>query len=771
MLHLRDTSETPWPAQIDRFEWELPADTTGPQILYLDSLSMYQEVVGRIPQWIDYVRPYGYAPAFAPVRNNSVQLDFPTNAHAFRPRTSPERFVTKAERQADQVFRFIYESTEGTLTYEISAIQGFPVVSAWTGGEAGATKVQWKGVRVISGDVDSELRYARLRDGILWLQYSDGLSFEYQLNGRTLQLDTHSLSEAVTRFDLGRFSVAGRKLPGVLTLPFFRLSERTRWPVFTWQDQGKTLLGSCFPDWWYSMSGRYVENAQESPAAGLGLGFMEYPVRWRGSRNIFRERVYFTVGSKMMDVLPSVAHPKAMYREELTHRIWMDDKADGLEGAPTVVPPGEKDIMNALQGQVTSLLQINPRDEVWDEGLVARTSTGEWLKHPAGNFVIKSGRLDGVDVFERVGQEDPGAFVYETDVFSYPPWRFVDNDVRLPGAGTYAQGWAETGAFLQQVAAETGVPVLGMGGSALFWGGLVAGVVPEFPLGIEELHPFLPHMAWQVLHPVTVLLGVGTVQDFGLPGEDDPPESVLVERMLATQIAYGAMGRLPVIQDETSRLKALRLQEVLQPRINSLSAERIAYWDGQRFVDVAEALQSNVLAESRLYIRLTDATEIWVNGSFDQPWQVRVDAETLRLPPFGYVVRGSDFFAVNARTEDGKPYCILEAPESTWIHSLSRPITRSGFTVQGCVQIQRPQKDSPMTVIHIQDWFGRIEFNKDQLGLDAVGTVIAKDAEAQVVTDATLKQSNGVWTLESDQSIRTVEIYPTVRGIENNFVP
>ena len=767
LLHLRETREIPWPVEVRKLVWEVPAEAKGPRTLYLDTLSIYQEVLGRVPREIDFVRPHGYAPAFAPVRDNSVKLDFPRDAHAFRPYTPGDPGEVTTRRVDDEVFQFILKSGEMGATYQVKARGGGPEIRAWTEADGEAGGIEWRGLRIHGLAEEPELRFARLRDGRLWLQYTEGVSFECIPSGGGLRIAAQSLSENVTRFDLGRVQRFGGESLSRLHPPFLRLAPSIRWPVVWWTTGDVSRVASVVPDWWFSMAAAY-HPGEATPSNAVNLGSMRYPPRWRGSRNVFRERLYFTVSDRLEHVLPQPAHPGGLYAERLQHGL-LDETPDGRQQAN--IPQWKSFSENRAEPmKATRLLSIRPVREAWTPDLVGRTEAGDWTPHPGTGMVVKTGLLHTRPIMERLDTETQPGWIFERDLAAHPPWRFTDYDARLPGAGTFAQSWAEVGAFLQQVEAETAAPIVGRDGATWFWAGLVSGLMAEFLRGVDELHPFLPHVSWTLLHPRTVPLGLGSLESFRFEGEETAPLQRLADRMLACMVAYGATGRLPALEEGDARRKLLRFQRALHPRLATATVDRIGYWNGERFLDAARALADGSWRDSRLYLQLSDATEIWVNGHRSDVWEVRVDGTEFRLPPFGFVARGPGLFALAGATPGGAPLWILETSDSLWIHSPAEQTTYSGMSVRGSAQWRKGEEETRVE-LSISHGDGPVRLSPARLGLSRVGTLEAEHADGSPLSGVTLVREDEYWVLRGAKAPAILHVHSTIRGRERNFVP
>ncbi|WFB35340.1 hypothetical protein P3T73_14350 [Kiritimatiellota bacterium B12222] len=748
MLHLRVPGFLPAPVIIDSLEWEIPASAGPDQTLYLDSLSIYQEVLNVIPQTVHYVRPYGYAPVYAPQRNNSVTLDFPTTSYAYRPQTRTRKSVQSLKRLDENSYLFQFESEDLQLAYKILPKAGVPQVEILLNGRV-YTHV-WQGASLTLHADEPELRFARIYKESLLLQYNGGIQYEFSLHGQTLQLEMSSLLENVEVLDLGRISAPEGGGLQTLYVPLMRLEENIRWPVFFVSDGQDPFLISCFPDWWYSFASNYQSKISGSGESGVSLGELIYEPRWRGSRNIFRERIYLSVSKNLQDVLPTPASPEALHLSDLSHFQWSAVKA-----TPSI-----------------NLMAIDPLDTIWEDRLLARLSTGEWRTHPEHGYLLKSGLFDVIPLqkLNVLRESTQASSLYVPAVAQFPPWRFLDYDVRSVGGATYTQTLSETGALLQQVEAEWGGPLISNGGSEWLWTGLVSGIVPHFPLGILELHPFLPQFAWRNVHPYSQVLGLGALEDFRLPTDEVVGNAVLLDRLLAFQVAYGAMGRIPTVQSRYLKNKAELIQGKLQDHFAGTTVKRIAYWSGSGFVDAGEALMAGVLRHSRLYIRLDNDTEIWVNGDLFAPWSIRVDSREIQLPSFGFVVRGEGLLVMNLpQTPTQAALSLMDSEDGPWVSSPGKKVTELGIEIKGALQVH--YMDDGKIQIDIMDWQGEARLAVDVLRLPQVGSIRAVNSKGEAVHDVQFEREGAYWHLQSDDPIYRVWISPEISGREKKFSP
>jgi hypothetical protein len=520
----------------------------------------------------------------------------------------------------------------------------------------------------------------------------------------------------------------------------------THLPVSFLSNGGTPLFFTVSPDWWFSMASTFIPG--EDP---MEVGRMVYTPRWRGSRNLFRERMYVTASSRMKNILPASSAPTAMYVKQAGQRIW-----------PPVDDPTQP------------LLKLRPVEPEWEDRLIVRDTEGEWRPYPDGDGVILKTALAEEVMMSRLTSsrmDEPLRDILYPELTAYGPWRFTDFDNRMVGAGTFAQTYAEIGALLQQVEAERGGPTFGTGGAELFWSGLVSGFVPDFTDVTIWKDPWIPHLAWNSISKHSRLLGMGDLESFRDISNRKENRLIWMDRSLATQVAYGAPGRLPSKRlPEWKVLHMTRLIRALQDAITGQTAERIAYWNGDAFTDLAGAFADGSIARNQIYIRLTDQTEIWVNGALDQTWSRRVSGTEWQLPPFGFLVRGPEHFIAHQPSEDGSPGVIfVDTPEGCWFsnpHSLQE---RGGMAFTGCIRITREGEGDYR--LDILQWGGEAVFSSDRIPLNQIKSLRAVDRNGQRLSSVNMIRTQEGWILQSPDEPATVWISDEVQGGDRNLSP
>ncbi|MCC5847985.1 MAG: hypothetical protein JJU29_07805 [Verrucomicrobia bacterium] len=737
MLHLRSEAGFPWPIEIESLHWELPAHVDRPRTLYLESFTMYQESLSRIPGNIQFIRPHGYAPAFAPQRPSSVMLDFPPRPATFRPAPPETRHVISVARTGVETHAFTFLGAEGEWVYEVTASPGAPQIKVRQGETPWPDL--WRGLNVAtSGDVP-EHRFSRLENDVLHMQYEQGLRFVISLHGRSLQIEIHSLGETFHTLNLGSLGGGDNVRAMPIFPPFMRVNQAHRWPVVQLRQNDEQVFASLLPDWWFSMAGAW-EPGEIFPDRE-SFGRMTYPARWKGTRNVFRERLHLTVSPHFREVLPSPSGVEALYRDQAGSLLWRDEIAESAE---------------------LNLFTLHPTHQEWRDNLLARDPEGNWRELGRGNHILKSARFSDTSLTllqTQLREKPPGAsHVFLDQGADVPPWVLTDFDARVLGAGTYAQTWAEMGALLQQAVAESGGPLIAPGGGEWLQAGFVSGFVSDFTLGFGELHPYLPQFAHRNILPFSTLHGLGPLEGFRLPGESRR-EEVMMHRQIATQIAYGACGRIPEVASPRLRQRAERILRPLHHMFTDDPVIRLAYWDGTRFMEAGEAMATGAFVRSQIYMRLQSGTEIWVNGDLHGHWHLRAATHTFELPPSGFVVRDDDLLMVYALTSEGEPFWVMDKPgDIFWLDAHEARHDFADVELRGSLFLRGAKPGRP-AMIEVESPDGRIRIPQPRLGITEFDRVEVRNRAGREVDDVQIRAEGNDWVLETPPAFRKITFF------------
>jgi hypothetical protein len=213
-----------------------------------------------------------------------------------------------------------------------------------------------------------------------------------------------------------------------------------------------------------------------------------------------------------------------------------------------------------------------------------------------------------------------------------------------------------------------------------------------------------------------------------------------------------------------------RLVRALQDAITGKTAERIAYWDGEGFVDLAGAFAHGEIERNQIYIRLTDQTEIWVNGAQDLTWSRRVGGKEWQLPPFGFLVRGPRHFIAHQPSLDGSPGVIfVETPQSCWFSNPHASMERGGMEFSGCIRITREGEGNFR--LDILEWEGEARFSTDRIPLRQITSVRAVDGSGRSLSSVQMLKEEDRWVMRSPEAPARVWISDELQGGDRNLSP
>jgi hypothetical protein len=163
--------------------------------------------------------------------------------------------------------------------------------------------------------------------------------------------------------------------------------------------------------------------------------------------------------------------------------------------------------------------------------------------------------------------------------------------------------------------------------------------------------PMLVDFDLRKVHPLEMDLGMGWQQAYGLPGGFDPT-GANNDRLLAATLAFGHAGLLyapwnapsspfganPLGAYRDVTLRTYFMTQQAQKRYLMQPVARIEYHDGRGYLDAAGAIASGAIERSRVHVVYRNGLEVWVNGGFEENWEVDTGAGRFVLPPSGYAV-------------------------------------------------------------------------------------------------------------------------------------
>jgi hypothetical protein len=414
-----------------------------------------------------------------------------------------------------------------------------------------------------------------------------------------------------------------------------------------------------------------------------------------------------------------------------------------------------------MPGLWLNYLHIHPLNAHWAEPVLQRTPDLNWKPGLPGHFLVKPVMAAALqaELAPTISERFAPAMAYVGDMAAVPPWVHTDSDAGAPDAGRFD---AALQCIRQMLRTETEVrsgPVVSDSGAEAIYADAYDGYLVR-----EHQYPslLLPSYVLQSLHPQAVRFGAGDMLLSMSPQtrNDDMLDADL-DRYLAQQIAFGAAGRLaPRGFGPVRECRSYYMMSLLQPLYLIQSPRRIAYWDGSAYISSSQAIVHGAITDPKLYVRYGEETEVWVNGSDRETWEVRVGADIWTLPPHGWVVASPDFLELSGNV-DGRRIDFVSAGLNRYLDGRGSLVRFRGLASSGplLLRVLLQEKGYRLTFTDLAGQ-GRFGFVPPRTMGDTGLDVTAYDPSGRVVDHRPAEFIDGMYWIEGD-AFRYVVDVPT----------
>ena len=544
---------------------------------------------------------------------------------------------------------------------------------------------------------------------------------EYALNlsvkGKSLLVEIEAADESLAAFLPG--SIEGVRGARFVDFPYWT------WTAWDWgRDGGAAVVGDLFVsgyvDWYRSHASSITfgpPKISHRPEAltGRQVHFcpgVEYRTCSDGHRSPLRERFVFTVSPNVHETLPNIPHSPTPNREKLVPYVHSTGgRASDLEG--------QLDEWRRLAAYGVSKVYIRHFDGMWAD---VPQGPQEWtLTEHAAPLVGDVAMKRYLDELSRMGflpvlytnytDLQPVAAEFDWDKVcmlpdgdisdrcwpgSYPlkplraveleaqfapriakrfgtrgsfcdvhtaasPWRKVDYDARLPGAGQFGTTYRSYAKLLMNERATYGA-VYSEGSIHWLYAGLHDGSDAQLRGPRPHREPFLVDFDLLKIHPKQMDAGMSWISRYVMRPEDAEElggREAAQDRFVAATIAFGHQGTFTGyrFRDYRTDIKTYYMIQPLQTLYAMRRAVKIRYRDPGtgRLVATSDAIRSDAYRESQVYVRYDSGLEVRVNGSLRSDWDVSVDGRAYRVPPSGFVCNGpGPAIVYSAMTKEGR---------------------------------------------------------------------------------------------------------------------
>jgi len=545
------------------------------------------------------------------------------------------------------------------------------------------------------------------------------VTYTLRLWQKSLVVDIQCSGGEVGEVCLG--GVAGADNPRLLSVPFWTGEDlgpdRGRPAVLVTGPPTSPLFASVFLD--HTRSGAsqlYFHSALEGNRAFCSGGSRYLP-RTDGRRNNCFERVFLTCSPRLEETLPRVPNPPSPWRGTaaeylvgihgaqerqsdyacwrkiarygirkvivLDHETGWRDHAESFTFRTVPAPgkggdEGQREYARRVRelgfryGVYNNYTDLVPLNAHWDEDLVSRTPDGQWQTAWFRCYAPKPARVAALELaLTPVIQKkfDLNAAVLDVHT-AITPWRRVDYDARIPGAGTMlSQFYAYGQLMLHQQHVWNG-PVFSEGGNHWYYTGLVTGSFGQDRGYDLVADPWLVDFDLLRLHPLGCDVGLASVRAMSdFPGRVASEDGL--DRFLAGTIAFGHIGHFQNGPHISSHLlRSYFMLQQLQAAYAAAMVAEIRYAnDRGDLLATSAAVATGAYRRSQLQIQYDNGLIVWVNGNKSDAWKIPY----AELPPAGYYARNkAGSLIVSSALIDGRRADYVHSPAYDYVDGRGR---------------------------------------------------------------------------------------------------
>ena len=498
-----------------------------------------------------------------------------------------------------------------------------------------------------------------------------------------------------------RFGAVSAPDAEAVPIPFWNYRERgwrNRPSVVSVKSGGRTLFVSATPDWTQSNASMLFAG-RSAPGLAAANGGVRYLPKTDGRRNGCFERFVWTVSEDFGSVLPTIPNPPSPWKSVTGTHLWFalwdirpvvckdhwwglkrrgmkkifastpglfwTDHRDGVfsygEGecyqplyaaADKGGDDGYREYVRYLTkdlgfryGLYNNYADLKPTCRYWSPDNANRNSDGSLQRSWAGCYSPKP--VWAVGICEKLCPQLKDKFGFNggyCDVQTcVTPWSHTDYDVRVPGAGTFAQTFYSYGEILMLQRKAWDGPVYSEGGMHWMYAGLSDGNYAQDQEYDLPRNPWLVDFDLLRIHPLSCDFGMGHNLDmFYVHGPyREIAKDQDVDRFIAATAAFGHPGYLVI--NWTNSARSYFLLQSLAARYTHAKAKSICYADASgRLHPTSAAVANGAYRRSQVAVAYDDGTVVLANGSTSEHMSVKVAGRRVSLPPNGFWGKSGD---------------------------------------------------------------------------------------------------------------------------------
>lgn len=671
------------------------------RVLYFDNLAVYKE---QLPPLTFEPRPERGVAMFpgqtAGTNTGPGKLPFPTREETILPDNLTKQFTTQLEPISDG-FRFHYRGQDGHLVYTYKPSTGTlsDVTAQWDSVPAFQPMAEG-GIRFAGEDnkplvpkTIEKLACQQVGDAVVstWRctlgDRKAEVTYTLRLRQKSLVVDAKCLGGEVGEVWVGK--AVGVNNPRLVTLPYLACETRRPAVLITGPVEAPLFLAAYMDHCRSNASSLWAENRIADDGVTYNGGSRYLP-KTDGQRNDCFERMFLTVSPRFEEILPNIPNPKSPWMHVAGERVWRAHGASNRENdyatwkqvarygmskvlitdhetgwrdggesftMRTRAAPGrggdesQVDYARKIRalgfryGIYNNYTDYAPVNEHWNEDYVTRLPNGNWQPAWARCYNPKPARA--VELEARLAPIIQQKFQLDTaycDVHTaVQPWRYVDFDARVPGAGTFAATFYAYGEIMLHQKKTWNGPVYSEGNNHWYYCGLTDGNYGQDQVARLTENPWLVDFDLRKMHPLCCNFGMGNLGMFfgRQEGLGDTPEEreARLDQFLAATLAFGHTGFLVMEGGIPNAVRSYFSVQQIHANYAQETAVDIRYANEMgNLIPTSEAVASGAYKRSQVFTEYSNGLKVAVNGHPTETWTLSVAS----LPPNGWYAKDTE---------------------------------------------------------------------------------------------------------------------------------
>ncbi|HTL54810.1 MAG TPA: hypothetical protein VL361_03990 [Candidatus Limnocylindrales bacterium] len=602
------------------------------------------------------------------------RLPFPTREKTILPMHFAGKYSNGLTDSGAGQYSLDYRAKDCAIVYSFDPTKGLGGVEIWFTHELGARPLDGASIKLRDGPTDSTLKSVKQDGKTILAEYGDGTTLRLQIWQKSLIVDVSNTTGQATELKFGKIS--GVIEPRTIAIPYLTYGSGPRPCALLSRAGTNHFFTSLWLDWYRSNGSEpYAAESASTNTAQINGGVRYHP-RTDGKLNPLFERLFITVSPTFEEVLPTVANPVGIHAKQAVDRLWQESwgpddyekqmkrsrmlRAYGIEkliqcnheiawrdGGESftlrtrAAPKKGGDAalgryvehqrgLGWFEGLYSNYTDYAPVNEFWSPDGVQRLSDGNWRSAWPRCWAekpLKAVEFDAMLAPQIKKKFNPNS-AYTDVQTAVSPWGYNDYDVRVPGAGSFAQTFYAYGELLRNDSRVYGGPIFSEGTYQWLYAGLADGnyalAYDGHPLAKE---PLLPVFDLYQIHSKECDIGMGWTANFCDAMPDwKKPEHIdrAIDWFLLHTLAYGHIGWLVEQEHGIERTcRSYYMLQQVQARYGLKTPVRVAYWDGAQLVSVSEALSRDLPRTRRqLFVEYSGGLQLWLNDHPTETWRM-----------------------------------------------------------------------------------------------------------------------------------------------------